>query len=131
MALKVEGVVYGGMHTQEALGGSSRFEPLHLALASSHRLMGVFGPIVSPEPLFMRASQSQTPERSGVGAKLVGWVLANVPSPNRQRPLALGGENRSSCGPMRAIAQRIGILGGEQLVHHAQPRAARRPCRGT
>jgi hypothetical protein len=31
------------------------------------------------------------------------WVLANVPSPNRQRSLALGSENRSRCGPMRAI----------------------------
>jgi hypothetical protein len=32
MALKVEGVVDGGMHAEEALGRSSRFEPLHLAL---------------------------------------------------------------------------------------------------
>src|SRR3984893_2627064 len=28
--------------------------PAHLALSSSHRLMRVFGPIVLPEPLFMR-----------------------------------------------------------------------------
>src|ERR1700730_10347265 len=34
MALKVEGVVNGGMHAEEALSGSSRFEPLHLALSS-------------------------------------------------------------------------------------------------
>jgi len=46
MTLKVEVVVDGGMHAEEALGGSSRFEPLHLALSSSHRLMRVFGPIV-------------------------------------------------------------------------------------
>jgi hypothetical protein len=39
MALEVEGVVYRGVHAQEALGGSSRFDPLHLALSSPHRLM--------------------------------------------------------------------------------------------
>jgi hypothetical protein len=33
MALKVEGVVDRGMHAEEALSGSSRFEPLHLALS--------------------------------------------------------------------------------------------------
>jgi hypothetical protein len=58
MALKVEVVVDGGMHAEQALGGSSRFEPLHLALPSSHHLMRVFGPIVPPEPLFMRTGQS-------------------------------------------------------------------------
>jgi hypothetical protein len=57
MALKVEGIVDGGMHAKEALGGSSRLEALHLALSSSHHLMRVFGPIVPPEPLFMRAGQ--------------------------------------------------------------------------
>ena len=57
MALKVEGVVDGGMHAEKALGGSSRFEPLHLALSSPYRLMRVLGPIVLPEPLFMRAGQ--------------------------------------------------------------------------
>jgi hypothetical protein len=59
MALKVEGIVYGGMHAQEALGGSSRFEPLHLALSSSHRLMRILGPVVHPESLFVRAGQPQ------------------------------------------------------------------------
>jgi hypothetical protein len=58
MALKVEGIVDGGMHAQEALGGSSRLEALHLALSSSHHLMRVFGPIVAPESLFMWADQS-------------------------------------------------------------------------
>ena len=58
MALKIEGVVDRGMHAEEALGRSSRFEALHLALSSSHRLMGVFGSIVLPEPLFMRTGQS-------------------------------------------------------------------------
>jgi hypothetical protein len=49
MALKVEGIVdgSGSMHAEEALGRSSRFEALHLALSSSHHLMRVFGPIVA------------------------------------------------------------------------------------
>jgi hypothetical protein len=66
MALKVEDAVDGGMHAEEALGGSSRFEPLHFALSPSHRLMRVFGAIISPQPLLVWASQSQTPERGGV-----------------------------------------------------------------
>jgi hypothetical protein len=57
MALNVEGVVDGGVHAEEALGGSSRLEALHLALSPPHRLMRVFGPIVSPESLFMGAGQ--------------------------------------------------------------------------
>jgi len=57
MTLKVEIIVDGGMHAEEALSGSSRFEPLYLALSSSHRLMRVFRPIVLPEPLFMRTGQ--------------------------------------------------------------------------
>jgi hypothetical protein len=46
MALKVEGVVDGGVHAEKPLGGASRLERLHFALSSSHRLMRVFGPIV-------------------------------------------------------------------------------------
>jgi hypothetical protein len=34
MALKVEGVVSSSMHAEQALSGSSRFEPLHLALGA-------------------------------------------------------------------------------------------------
>ena len=58
MALKVEGVVNRGMHAEEALSGSSRFEPLHLALSSPYRLMRVLRPIVAPKPLFVRTAQS-------------------------------------------------------------------------
>ena len=58
ITLKIESVMDGGMHAKEAVGGSSRFEALHLALSSSHRLMRVFSPIVLPEPLFMRTGQS-------------------------------------------------------------------------
>ena len=60
------------MHAEEALGRSSRFEALDLALSSSHRLMRVLGTIIPTAPLFMRAGQPQTPERRGVGAQLVG-----------------------------------------------------------
>jgi hypothetical protein len=57
MALKVECVVDCGMHAEETLGRSSRFEPLHLALSSPHRLMRILGAIVLSEPLLMRAGQ--------------------------------------------------------------------------
>jgi hypothetical protein len=57
MAFKVEGVVDRGMHAEEALGRSSRFEPLHLALSSPYRLMRILGAIVFPEPLLVRAGQ--------------------------------------------------------------------------
>jgi hypothetical protein len=58
MALKVEGVVNRGMHAEEALSGSSRFEPPHLALPSPYRLMRVLRPIVAPKPLFVPTAQS-------------------------------------------------------------------------
>ena len=72
MALKVEGVVDGSVHAEKTLGGSSRFEPLHFVLSSSHRLMRVFGPVVFAQSLLMQAVQSQTPECGGVRAQLVG-----------------------------------------------------------
>ena len=72
MALEIEGVVDGGVHAEKPLGGASRLEPLHFALSPSHRLMRVFGAIISPQPLLMWASQSQTPERGGVRAQLIG-----------------------------------------------------------
>ena len=73
MALKIEGVVDRSMHAEEALGGSSRFEPLHLAFSSPHRLMRILGAIVLPEPLLMKAGQLQLPERRAVGAQLVRY----------------------------------------------------------
>jgi hypothetical protein len=39
MALKVEGVVDSGVHTEEAPGGARCFEALQLALPSPHHLM--------------------------------------------------------------------------------------------
>ena len=72
MALEVERVVDGGVHAEKTLGGASRLEALHFALSPWHRLMRVFGSIILPQPLLMRAGQSQTLERAGVGAQLVG-----------------------------------------------------------
>jgi hypothetical protein len=46
MALKVEGIVNGGMHAGQALGRSGRFEASHFTLAPSNNLMGIFRPIV-------------------------------------------------------------------------------------
>ena len=57
MALKIEGVVDRGMHAEEALRRSSRFEPLHLAFSSPYGLMPILGAIVFAEPLLMRAGQ--------------------------------------------------------------------------
>ena len=72
MALEIEGIVDDGMHAEEPLGGSSRFEPPHLTLSPPHHLMRVFGAVVFPQPLLVWAGQSQTPERGGVRAQLVG-----------------------------------------------------------
>jgi hypothetical protein len=60
MALKVEGVMDGGVHAKKPLGRSSRLEPLHFVLSSSHQLVRIFGAIVLPQSLLMRAGQSQT-----------------------------------------------------------------------
>jgi hypothetical protein len=67
MTLEIEGVVDRGMHAEEALGRSSRFEPLDLAFSSPHRLMRILGAIVLPEPLLMKAGQLQLPERRASG----------------------------------------------------------------
>ena len=63
MALQIEGIVDGGVHAEEALGGSSRLEPLQLALAALDCLMRILRPIIFPKPLLMPTGQSKTPER--------------------------------------------------------------------
>jgi hypothetical protein len=73
MALKIEVVVHGRMDIEEALGGSSRFKALHLALSSSYYLVRVLGPIVLPEPLLMLALQPDVPDGSAVRAQLIGY----------------------------------------------------------
>ena len=46
MTLEVEGVVDGGMQGNEALGGTRRLEPLHLAFAPANRLVRNLGPLL-------------------------------------------------------------------------------------
>ena len=106
MALKVEGVVDDSVDAEEALGRSSRFEALDLALSSSHRLMRVLGPIIPTAPLFMRAGQPQTPERRGVGAQLIGYQQLRCetatnrnPPPKRHKELILPEELVRGWGP--------------------------------
>jgi hypothetical protein len=62
MALRVEGVVDGGVEAEQPLRGAGRFEPLHLALSSSHDLMRVFGAIVRAAPLLTPATQAKSPK---------------------------------------------------------------------
>jgi hypothetical protein len=64
--------VYGSVHAEEALGGASRFEALHLALSSPHDLIGVFGAIALSEAPIVRAGEAQLSESRTVGAQLVG-----------------------------------------------------------
>jgi hypothetical protein len=47
VALKVKGVVNRTVQAEEALGGSSRLEPLQLALALSDCLVRILRPIVA------------------------------------------------------------------------------------
>jgi hypothetical protein len=54
MTLKVEVVVDGRVHTEEALGGSSQFEALHLAIAPTSLLVAGGAPDTSLAP-WMRA----------------------------------------------------------------------------
>jgi len=39
VALEIEGILDDGVNAEKTLGRSSRFEPPHLALSSSHHLM--------------------------------------------------------------------------------------------
>jgi hypothetical protein len=72
MALDVECVVDGGVNGQETLGGSGRFETLHLALAPSCRLMRILSPIVCTQAVVMASRQSNFGLRRAVRAQLVG-----------------------------------------------------------
>jgi hypothetical protein len=46
VGLGVGGVVHGGVHGDEALGGAGRLEPLHSPLPPPHRLVGSLGAVV-------------------------------------------------------------------------------------
>src|SRR3954453_20214500 len=72
VALEVEGVVGGGVHRDEALGGARRLEALHFALSSAEGLMGDLGPVVLVNSLFMVGAQADLLERGAVRAQLVG-----------------------------------------------------------
>src|ERR1700704_1835849 len=72
MALQVEGIMDGGVRAQEPLCRCGRFEALHLALAPSHYLMRILGPIVLPQALLMVAGKPKMLEGRAVGAQLVG-----------------------------------------------------------
>jgi hypothetical protein len=72
MSLKVEGVMDGSMHFEKALGRSSRLEPLHFPLSSSHDLVGILGAIVRPQSLLMRTGQAEMPKSGSVRAQLIG-----------------------------------------------------------
>jgi hypothetical protein len=73
MALQVEGVVGGGMDTEEALRGSGRLEPLHLTFSPSHGLMRVFGTVVHPlaNPSSMTGNSLQNPKKKTEAARRV------------------------------------------------------------
>jgi hypothetical protein len=72
MVLDVECVLDCGMNGQEPLRRSGRFEPLHLALASTNRQVRILGPIVSPQALLMASRQSQFGLGCGIGTQFVG-----------------------------------------------------------
>jgi hypothetical protein len=73
VALDVECVVDGGVNGQETLGGSGRFETLHLALAPSCRLMRILGPVVCAQALVMASRQSNFGLRRAVRAQFVRY----------------------------------------------------------
>ena len=73
MALDVESVLQGGVNGQETLGGSGRFETLHLALAPSCRLMRIIGPVVCAQAPVMASRQSNFGLRRAVRAQFVRY----------------------------------------------------------
>src|SRR5215472_15076972 len=107
VALKVEGVVNGGVHAEKALGGSSRLEALQLALASSHCLMRVFRPIVIPQPLLMQTGKLETlgnpPSRAKLHTHLrsqhltPAWIGTGVASCSSVYGIARSGSAETGC----------------------------------
>jgi hypothetical protein len=64
VALEGEGVVNGGMSSEEALSGSRRLEALHLPFSSSHCLMRVLGAVVLTQALLMAGSHPELTSRT-------------------------------------------------------------------
>jgi len=73
VGLDVECVVDGGVNGQETLGGSGRFETLHLALAPACRLMRILGPVVCVQAVVMASRQSNFGLRRAVRAQFVRY----------------------------------------------------------
>ena len=71
MALMRESVVGRCADGKEPLCRSKRFEALQFPLSSSHRLMGVFRPIVGPVTVNMFRGQRHVPEGRRIGPQLV------------------------------------------------------------
>ena len=73
MALKVEGVVNGDMHAEEALGGASRLEPLHfvrhcqLSRLWYARCVGGSRPKVLCSPIVLPSSNREGPQKGVLG----------------------------------------------------------------
>ena len=59
------------MDGDEALGRAGRFEAVHLALSSSHRLVRVFGPVVGTQIRIVALRESNKQQRRAIGSKLV------------------------------------------------------------
>jgi hypothetical protein len=101
ITLNVEVVEQGGMHTEKALGRSSRFEALHLALSSSYHLVRVLarlfcapcqGALFSPGKV--RAGKlSLQPEALGADQEATNGLKHS-----EKRPLV---EVSGPCGPQR------------------------------
>src|ERR1700757_4456823 len=95
--------------------------------------MRVLRPIVLPESLFMWASQSETPERGGVGAQLVGDQQFRYEALLLEQ---LAHQPQRHSGVAAALAQPVGDL---PLVVHGPPpvhpspaiRTARRVARSS
>jgi hypothetical protein len=70
-SLHVADVVDDVVEGHDALGGSGRFEALHLALPSSHRLVRVFGPVVGAQTLLVLPREADQVQRCAVGSESV------------------------------------------------------------
>ena len=72
MTLDVEGVVYGGLDVQEALGRTRRFETLLFPLSPSHWLMRVLSTIVRTLTIDVFSRQAEGLKRDMIGPELIG-----------------------------------------------------------
>jgi len=71
MSLDVEDVVNGSVDRDKGLGRAGRFEALHLALSSSHRLVRILCPVVCTQALIVPPGESNQPQRRAVRSEFV------------------------------------------------------------